>query len=120
MLSLRETINDIWFFSTDIYDDKFEETGLKKGIFLDDQNIIKVICVKFSFSFVSKWFLYTILFHSESVATSRQGSSSCLLRSCDQMVTGRRLRYGRALAIIQAEEYLDAVTYHRGIQIPEY
>ena len=26
------------------------------------------------------------------------------------MVTGRRLRYGRALAIIQAEEYLSAVS----------
>ena len=52
----------------------------------------------------------SILFESESVATSRQGSSSCLLRSCDQMVTGRKLRYGRALSIIQAEEYLDAVS----------
>ena len=54
------------------------------------------------------------------MATSKQGFSSCLLRSCDQMVTGRRLRYGRALAIIQAEEYLDAVSYHRGIQILGY
>ena len=43
LLTLRETINDIWFSSTDIYDDKFEETGTEKGIFLDDQNIIKII-----------------------------------------------------------------------------
>ena len=62
----------------------------------------------------------SILFESESVATSRQGLSSCLLRSCDQMVTGRRLRYGRALAIIQAEEYLDAVSEHRGTKILQY
>jgi hypothetical protein len=27
------------------------------------------------------------------------------------MVTGRSLTYGRALAIIRAEEYLDAVSY---------
>ena len=45
VLTLRETINDIWFSSTDIYDDKFEETGTEKGIFLDDQNIIKILCV---------------------------------------------------------------------------
>ena len=76
--------------------------------------------MKSSYQFVSQWLVNTILFHSESVATSRQGLSSCLLRSCDQMVTGRRLRYGRALAIIQAEEYLDAVSYHKGIQILKY
>ena len=43
MLTLRETINDIWFSSTDIYDDTFEETGTERGIFLDDYNIIKII-----------------------------------------------------------------------------
>ena len=118
MLTLRETINDIWFSSTDIYDEKFEETGTERGIFLDEYNIIKII--KSSYQFVSQWLVNTILFHSESVATSRQGLSSCLLRSCDQMVTGRRLRYGRALAIIQAEEYLDAVSCHKGIQILKY
>ena len=116
MLTLRETINDIWFSSTDIYDEKFEETGTERGIFLDEKNIIKI---RF-YQFVSQWLVNTILFHSESVATSRQGLSSCLLRSCDQMVTGRRLRYGRALAIIQAEEYLDAVSYHKGVQILKY
>ena len=111
MLTLRETINDIWFSSTDIYDDTFEETGIERGMFLDDWNIIKIIFVhKSSFLFLSQWLVNSILFQSESVATSRQGISSCLLRSCDQMVTGRRLRYGRALAIIQAEEYLDAVS----------
>ena len=36
VLTLRETINDIWFSSTDIYDDTFEETGTERGIFLDD------------------------------------------------------------------------------------
>ena len=36
VLTLRETINDIWFSSTDIYDDKFEETGTERGIFLGD------------------------------------------------------------------------------------
>ena len=45
LLTLRETINDIWFSSTDIYDDKLEETGTEKGIFLDDQNIIKILFV---------------------------------------------------------------------------
>ena len=41
--------------------------------------------------------------------TSRQ-DGQCVLRSCDQMVTGRNLRYGRALAIIRGEEYLGAVS----------
>ena len=36
VLTLRETIKDIWFSSTDIYDDKFEETGIERGIFLHD------------------------------------------------------------------------------------
>ena len=45
MLTLRETINDIWFSSTDIYDDIIEETGTGRGIFLDDYNIIKIIFV---------------------------------------------------------------------------
>ena len=43
VLTLRETINDIWFSSTDIYDDKFEETGTERGILLDEYNIIKII-----------------------------------------------------------------------------
>ena len=43
VMTLRETINDIWFSSTDIYDDTFEETGTERGIFLDDYNIIKII-----------------------------------------------------------------------------
>ena len=35
----------------------------------------------------------------------------CIARSsCNQQVVGRELRYGRALAIIQSEEYLDAVS----------
>ena len=42
--------------------------------------------------------------------TERQDRASCLVRSCNQLVTGRRLRYGRALAIINNEEYLDAVS----------
>ena len=48
-MTLRDTINDIWFSSTDIYDDTFEETGTERGIFLDDYNIIKIIFVKSSF-----------------------------------------------------------------------
>ncbi len=30
----------------------------------------------------------------------------CLIRTCDRTITGRRLRYARALQIIQTEEYL--------------
>ena len=41
--------------------------------------------------------------------TERQ-DRTCLVRSCNQLVTGRRLRYGRALAIVNNEEYLDAVS----------
>ena len=33
----------------------------------------------------------------------------CRRRSCDQQVTGRRLRYSRAVEIINDEEYLDEV-----------
>ena len=42
--------------------------------------------------------------------TERQDRASCLVRSCNQLVTGRRLRYGRALAIVNNEEYLEAVS----------
>ena len=35
--------------------------------------------------------------------------SSCFTRTCDQTITGRRLTYGRALQIVQNEEYLSAV-----------
>ena len=35
---------------------------------------------------------------------------ACIGRSCNQIVSGRRLRYGRALAIIQQQEYLEAVS----------
>ena len=37
-------------------------------------------------------------------------AGDCLRRtSCSQLVSGRNLRYGRALAIIQDEEYLNVV-----------
>ena len=31
----------------------------------------------------------------------------CFTRSCDQIITGRNLMYGRALQIVQNEEYLN-------------
>ena len=40
------------------------------------------------------------------VARQRQ---TCLVRSCNQLIIGRRLRYGRVLAIINNEEYLKEV-----------
>ena len=33
----------------------------------------------------------------------------CVLRTCNQLIIGRSLRYGRALAIINQEEYLREV-----------
>ena len=44
---------------------------------------------------------------------------TCLLRSCNQIIIGRRLRYGRALAIVNNEEYLKEVrnVYLRHLQL---
>ena len=42
-------------------------------------------------------------------ATTQQRPPTCLLRTCDQYVTGRDLSYERALEIVQNEEYLVAV-----------
>ena len=36
---------------------------------------------------------------------------TCLLRSCNQIIIGRRLRYGRVLAIVNNEEYLREVSH---------
>ena len=38
-----------------------------------------------------------------------QAEPTCLIRTCDQYVTGRDLTYSRALEIVQNEEYLVAV-----------
>merc|ERR1712223_2128815 len=46
------------------------------------------------------------------IAQDRQDNlgGTCIARSsCNQMVVGRELRYGRALAIIQSEEYLNVI-----------
>ena len=42
------------------------------------------------------------------VARQRQ---RCILRSCNQLIIGRRLRYGRVLAIVNNEEYLREVSH---------
>merc|ERR1712156_1047550 len=39
----------------------------------------------------------------------KQPEPTCLLRTCDQYITGRDLTYERALEIVQNEEYLVAV-----------
>ena len=38
-----------------------------------------------------------------------EAEPTCLLRTCDQYITGRDLTYERALEIVQNEEYLVAV-----------
>ena len=58
-MTLRETINDIWFSSTDIYDDKFEETGTERGIFLDEYNIIKIIFLSICITMVGKYYSFS-------------------------------------------------------------
>ena len=40
---------------------------------------------------------------------AEQAEPTCLIRTCDQYVTGRDLTYTRALEIVQNEEYLVAV-----------
>ena len=47
-----------------------------------------------------------------SVSDRQDNGQTCVARSCNRLVTGRRLKYGRALAIIRTEEYLDAVSNH--------
>ena len=43
------------------------------------------------------------------VARVGKQQRTCLLRSCNQIIIGRQLRYGRALAIVNNEEYLKEV-----------
>ena len=38
---------------------------------------------------------------------SQARQDGCFVRTCDQIITGRNLRYGRVLQIVQNEEYLD-------------
>ena len=40
---------------------------------------------------------------------AQQPEPTCLLRTCDQYITGRDLTYQRALQIVENEEYLVAV-----------
>ena len=47
-----------------------------------------------------------------AVSDRQDNGQTCVARSCNRLVTGRRLKYGRALAIIRTEEYLDAVSNH--------
>lgn len=53
-----------------------------------------------------------LLYSRPSYASSnqqQQSKATCLLRTCDQYITGRDLTYQRALEIVQNEEYLVAV-----------
>lgn len=51
-----------------------------------------------------------LLYSRPSYASQQQQSeATCLLRTCDQYITGRDLTYQRALEIVQNEEYLVAV-----------
>ena len=45
------------------------------------------------------------------VARVGKQQRTCLLRSCNQIIIGRQLRYGRALAIVNNEEYLREVRH---------
>ena len=38
-------------------------------------------------------------------------NGQCIIRQCNQIITGRRLSYARALEIIQEEEYLDEADF---------
>ena len=42
--------------------------------------------------------------YEDVTLTRRQGA--CFLRTCDQIIEGRNLQYGRTLQIVQNEEYL--------------
>ena len=44
----------------------------------------------------------------EEFPVSEPSPRQCLIRTCTQIVSGRNLAYGRALQIIQSEEYLEA------------
>ena len=44
----------------------------------------------------------------EEFPVSEPSPRQCLIRTCTQIVSGRNLAYGRALQIVQSEEYLEA------------
>ena len=54
----------------------------------------------------------TLIIYSFSylILVSSLQDGACILRSCNQLVSGRNLQYGRALAIIRMQEYLDVVS----------
>ena len=39
---------------------------------------------------------------------AQRRQDTCFVRTCNQVISGRNLRYGRVLEIVQNEEYLDA------------
>ena len=41
--------------------------------------------------------------------TSKNTNPNCYVQTCHQIISGRNLRYSRALQIVQSEEYLNAV-----------
>ena len=56
------------------------------------------------------WTIYYTLTPSNQQIFRRaqRRQDTCFVRTCNQVISGRNLRYGRVLEIVQNEEYLDA------------
>jgi hypothetical protein len=68
---------------------------------------------KSSFGIVNGNVFSIYLFLEPSTPTGR--GRGCIARSCNLSIIGRSLTYGRALAIILGEEYLQEVSYNLDI-----
>ena len=49
--------------------------------------------------------------HDDEDDYNEYNNGQCIVRQCNQFITGRRLAYHRALEIIQEEEYLDQADF---------
>ena len=57
------------------------------------------------------WTTYYTLFtpsNQQIFRRAQRRQDTCFVRTCNQLISGRNLRYGRVLEIVQNEEYLDA------------
>ena len=69
----------------------------------------QIVLLNVNVKFVSLSLLLLRFDIRPSYGEVNEAEPTCLLRTCDQYITGRDLTYERALEIVQNEEYLVAV-----------
>ena len=76
---------------------------------MDCFNFWQVVLLNVNVKFASLSLLLLRFDIRPSYGEVNEAEPTCLLRTCDQYITGRDLTYERALEIVQNEEYLVAV-----------